>query len=214
MIPVPKHCEKHILDRQKSRLNRGNNAVFVGKPPRIRLPKIHAGCRTPGTPHLREWFGTEWESNLSGLDPSVSERLFGSCRGVSLPSGAEGGPRCQTLDSGSRRDLVLCYGLKWMMLEENELTHDPPGKSVDSCESPPNYWSSVERAYRPHSVFDIGQRVTHAAIIEHKSRRAVPEFMKHTQDNARANETSCKAAIFEVSVPSDFASFNDQVRHA
>lgn len=79
--------------------------------------------------------------------------------------------------------LAFSYERQRIILEENEITRGLPGKYVDSYEFPDGRlefrWKGVAL---PHSVFDMDQRVTHAAITENKRLGAVLEFIKEEQD--------------------------------
>ena len=65
-----------------------------------------------------------------------------------------------------------------IILAENELTRDLPGKYVDTFAFPDGSldirWKGVSI---PYTVFDKDQRVTHAAITENKRLGAVLEHM-------------------------------------
>jgi hypothetical protein len=72
-----------------------------------------------------------------------------------------------------------------IILAENEITRDLPGKYLDSYEFADGRlefrWKGVSL---PYSVFDKDQRVTHAAITENKHLSAVLEYIKAEQDKA------------------------------
>ncbi|MEL7048776.1 MAG: ISNCY family transposase [Pseudomonadota bacterium] len=81
--------------------------------------------------------------------------------------------------------LAFSYDRLRIILQENEITRDLPGKYVDSYEFPDGRlefrWKGVTL---PYSVFDKDQRVTHAAITENKHLSAVLEYIKAEQDKA------------------------------
>ena len=79
--------------------------------------------------------------------------------------------------------LAFSYERKRIILAENEITRDLPGKYVDTFAFPDGCfevrWKGVSI---PYSVFDKDQRVTHAAITENKRLSAVLEYIKAEQD--------------------------------
>ena len=81
--------------------------------------------------------------------------------------------------------LAFSYDRLRIILAENEITRDLPGKYVDSYEFADGRlefrWKGVSL---PYSVFDKDQRVTHAAITENKHLSAVLEYIKAEQDKA------------------------------
>ncbi|MFC3170340.1 ISNCY family transposase, partial [Paracoccus fontiphilus] len=81
--------------------------------------------------------------------------------------------------------LAFSYDRLRIILAENEITRDLPGKYVDSYEFADGQlefrWKGVSL---PYSVFDKDQRVTHAAITENKHLSAVLEYIKAEQDKA------------------------------
>lgn len=81
--------------------------------------------------------------------------------------------------------LAFSYERKRIILAENDITRDLPGKYVDTSAFPDGgfgvRWKGVSI---PYSVFDKDQRVTHAAITENKCLSAVLEHIKVEQDNA------------------------------
>jgi len=83
------------------------------------------------------------------------------------------------------QQLAISYDRRRIILGENEITRELPGKYVDSYEYPDGRlefrWKGVSL---PYSAFDKDQRVTHAAITENKRLSAVLEFVKAEQDKA------------------------------
>lgn len=81
--------------------------------------------------------------------------------------------------------LAFSYDRLRIILAENEITRDLPGKYVDSYEFADGRlefrWKGISL---PYSVFDKDQRVTHAAITENKHLSAVLEYIKAEQDKA------------------------------
>ena len=81
--------------------------------------------------------------------------------------------------------LAFSYDRLRIILGENKITRDLPGKYVDSYEFADGRlefrWKGVSL---PYSVFDKDQRVTHAAITENKHLSAVLEYIKAEQDKA------------------------------
>ncbi len=81
--------------------------------------------------------------------------------------------------------LAFSYDRRRIILEENDVTRDLPGKYVDSYEFADGRlefrWKGVPLPFR---VFDKDQRVTHAAITENKHLSAVLEHIKAEQDKA------------------------------
>jgi hypothetical protein len=81
--------------------------------------------------------------------------------------------------------LAFSYERQRIILAENEMTRDLPGKYVDTFAFPDGRfevrWKGVSI---PYTVFDKDQRVTHAAITENKHLSAVLEHIKAEQDKA------------------------------
>ena len=75
--------------------------------------------------------------------------------------------------------LAFSYERKRIILAENEMTRDLPGKYVDTFAFPDGQfevrWKGVSI---PYSVFDKDQRGTHAAITDNKRLSAVLEHIK------------------------------------
>ena len=83
------------------------------------------------------------------------------------------------------KQLAFSYDRRRILLEENDLSRDLPGKYIDSYEFADGRlefrWKGVSLTY---SVFDKDQRVTHAAIAGNKHLSAVLEHIKAEQDKA------------------------------
>ncbi|QFS82971.1 Integrase core domain protein [Roseivivax sp. THAF40] len=83
------------------------------------------------------------------------------------------------------QQLAFSYDRLRIILHENEITRDLPGKYIDTFEFVDGRlefrWRGVSL---PYSVFDKDQRVTHAAITENKHLSAVLEHIKAEQDKA------------------------------
>jgi len=81
--------------------------------------------------------------------------------------------------------LAFSYDRRRIILEENDVARDLPGKYVDSYEFADGRlefrWKGMSL---PYSAFDKDQRVTHAAITENKRLGAVLEHIKAEQDKA------------------------------
>ena len=81
--------------------------------------------------------------------------------------------------------LAFSYERKQIILAENKMTRDLPGKYVDTFAFLDGRfevrWKGVPI---PYSIFDKDQRVTHAAITENKHLSAVLEHIKAKQDIA------------------------------
>jgi hypothetical protein len=81
------------------------------------------------------------------------------------------------------KQLVFSYERKRIVLEENEITRNLPGKYVDSYLFADGClefrWKGITL---PYSAFDKDQRVTHAAIVENKRLGAVLEQIKREQE--------------------------------
>lgn len=81
------------------------------------------------------------------------------------------------------QQLVFSYERKRIVLEENEVTRNLPGKYVDSYEFADGRlqfrWKGINL---PYSLFDKDQRVTHAAVIENKRLGAILEQIKQEQE--------------------------------
>ena len=83
------------------------------------------------------------------------------------------------------KQLAFSYERQRIILAENDITRDLPGKYVDTFAFPDGRfevrWKGVSI---PYSVFDKDQRVTHAAITENKRLGAVLEHIKSEQDKS------------------------------
>lgn len=83
------------------------------------------------------------------------------------------------------KQLAFSYERQRIILAENDVTRDLPGKYVDTYAFPDGgfdvRWKGVSI---PYSVFDKDQRVTHATITENKRLSAVLEHIKAEQDKA------------------------------
>ena len=83
------------------------------------------------------------------------------------------------------KQLTFSYERKRIMLEENELSRALVGKYVDT-------YAFVDGRFEvrwkgqslPYSVFDMDQRVTHAAVTENKRLSAVLAHVKEMQEKA------------------------------
>ena len=83
------------------------------------------------------------------------------------------------------KQLTFSYDRKRIMLEENDITRGLVGKYVDT-------YAYVDGRFEvrwkgrplPYSIFDMDQRVTHAAITENKRLGAVLAHIKDIQDKA------------------------------
>jgi transposase len=83
------------------------------------------------------------------------------------------------------KQLTFSYERKRIMLEENELSRVLVGKYVDT-------YAFVDGRFEvrwkgqalPYRVFDMDQRVTHAAVTENKRLSAVLAHVKEMQENA------------------------------
>jgi hypothetical protein len=79
--------------------------------------------------------------------------------------------------------LAFSYERKRIILAENEITRDLPGKYVDTFAFLDGRfevrWKGVSI---PYTMFDKDQRVSHAAITENKHLSAVLEHIKAEQD--------------------------------
>ncbi|MEP1521702.1 ISNCY family transposase [Ascidiaceihabitans sp.] len=83
------------------------------------------------------------------------------------------------------KQLAFSYERQRIILAENDITCDLPGKYVDTFAFPDGRfevrWKGVSL---PYSIFDKDQRVTHAAITENKRLGAVLEQIKAEQDKS------------------------------
>ncbi|NBB81240.1 MAG: ISNCY family transposase [Verrucomicrobia bacterium] len=85
------------------------------------------------------------------------------------------------------KQLTFSYDRKRIMLEENDVTRGLIGKYVDT-------YAFVDGRFEvrfkgrslPYKIFDMDQRVTHAAITDNKRLGAVLEYIKEQQDAAPA----------------------------
>ncbi|MCL4120363.1 UNVERIFIED_CONTAM: hypothetical protein GTU68_005106 [Idotea baltica] len=83
------------------------------------------------------------------------------------------------------KQLTFSHARKRIMLEENDVTRGLVGKRVDT-------YAFVDGRFEVHSkgrslpykIFDMDQRLTHAAITENKRLGAVLEHIKEMQDKA------------------------------
>jgi len=80
------------------------------------------------------------------------------------------------------QQLVFSFERRRIVLKENDLTRNLPGKYVDSylfADGRLDFrWKGISL---PYSAFDKDQRVTHAAIVENKRLSAVLEQIKQEQ---------------------------------
>ncbi len=80
------------------------------------------------------------------------------------------------------QQLVFSFERRRIVLEENDITRNLPGKYVDSYQFADGRlefrWKGISL---PYSAFDKDQRVTHAAIVENKRLGAVLEQIKQEQ---------------------------------
>lgn len=80
------------------------------------------------------------------------------------------------------QQLVFSFERRRIVLEENDITRNLPGKYVDSylfADGRLDFrWKGISL---PYSAFDKDQRVTHAAIVENKRLSAVLEQIKKEQ---------------------------------
>ena len=77
------------------------------------------------------------------------------------------------------------YDRKRIMLEENDFTRGLVGKCVDTYAFVDGRFAVRSKGRSlPYTVFDMDQRVTHAAITSNKNLSAVLEHIKEMQDAA------------------------------
>ena len=81
-------------------------------------------------------------------------------------------------------DLTFRYNRKRVRLDVNDLTRTLVGKYVDTYETAQGSLQvRAQGVVLPHAIFDPDQqRVTHAAITEHKRLGAVLAYIKKEQD--------------------------------
>lgn len=81
------------------------------------------------------------------------------------------------------KQLTFSYDRKRIMLEESDVTRGLVGKYVDTYAFVDGRFEvrSNGRAL-PYTIFDMDQRVTHAAITDNKRLGAVLEHIKDMQD--------------------------------
>ena len=83
------------------------------------------------------------------------------------------------------KQLTFSYDRKRIILEENETTRGLVGKYVDTYAFVDGRFEVRSKGRSlPYKVFDMDQRVTHAAITDHKRLSAVLEHIKEMQDAA------------------------------
>ena len=83
------------------------------------------------------------------------------------------------------QQLTFSYDRKRIMLEENDVTHGLIGKYVDTYAFVDGRFEvRSEGRSLAYKIFDMDQRVTHAAITENKRLGAVLEHIKDMQDKA------------------------------
>ena len=83
------------------------------------------------------------------------------------------------------KQLTFCYDRKRIMLEESDIIHGQVGKYVDTYAFVDGRFEvrSTGRSL-PYTVFEMDQRVTHAAITDNKRLIADLEHIKEMQDAA------------------------------
>ena len=83
------------------------------------------------------------------------------------------------------KQLTFSYDRKRIILDENETTRGLVGKYVDTYAFVDGRFEVRSKGRSlPYKVFDMDQRVTHAAITDHKRLSAVLEHIKEMQDAA------------------------------
>ena len=83
------------------------------------------------------------------------------------------------------KQLTFSYDRKRIMLEENELSRALVGKYVDTYVFVDGRFEVRSQGRSlPYRIFDMDQRVTHAAITDNKRLGAVLEHIKEMQDTA------------------------------
>ena len=83
------------------------------------------------------------------------------------------------------KQLTFSYDRKRIMLEENELSRALVGKYVDTYVFVDGRFEVRWKGQAlPYRIFDMDQRVTHAAVTENKRLRAVLAYVKEMQDAA------------------------------
>ncbi len=79
--------------------------------------------------------------------------------------------------------LTFSYDRKRVMLEQNDITRGLVKEYVDTYAYPDGRFMVMWQGHPlPYKVFDMDQRVTHAAITENKRLGAVLEYIKGVQD--------------------------------
>ena len=83
------------------------------------------------------------------------------------------------------KQLTFSYDRKRIMLEENELSRALVGKYVDTYVFVDGRFEVRWKGQAlPYRIFDMDQRVTHAAVTENKRLRAVLAYVNEMQDAA------------------------------
>lgn len=83
------------------------------------------------------------------------------------------------------KQLTFSYDRKRIMLEENDITRGLVGKYVDTYAFVDGRFEVRSKGRSlPYKIFDMDQRVTHAAITDNKRLGAVLEHIKEMQDAA------------------------------
>ena len=83
------------------------------------------------------------------------------------------------------KQLTFSYDRKRIMLEENDITLGLIGKYVDTYAFVDGRFEVRSKGRSlPYKIFDMDQRVTHAAITDNKCLGAVLEHIKEMQDAA------------------------------
>jgi len=83
------------------------------------------------------------------------------------------------------KQLTFSYDRKRVMLEENDITRGLVGKYVDTYAFVDGRFEVRSKGRSlPYTIFDMDQRVTHAAITDNKRLSAVLEHIKEMQDAA------------------------------
>lgn len=83
------------------------------------------------------------------------------------------------------QQLTFSYDRKRIMLEESDVTRGLVGKYVDTYVFVDGRFEVRSKGRSlPYKIFDMDQRVTHAAITENKRLGAVLEYIKDMQDKA------------------------------
>ncbi|GGA32056.1 ISNCY family transposase [Neptunicoccus cionae] len=83
------------------------------------------------------------------------------------------------------KQLTFSYDRKRIMLEESDVTRGLVGKYVDTYAFVDGRFEVRSKGRSlPYKIFDMDQRVTHAAITDNKCLGAVLEYIKEMQDKA------------------------------